>query len=383
MIVDPRRDHAFGVPSPALSLRIGTPNACNTCHADRSPEWAVEKFVAWYGPSSGDWRSAFAGAIDAGRRGSASAEKELAALASDPEQPGIARATALSLLPEYLGPASLPALRAAISDADPLVRAAALAATEAMPMADRPPLSASSLRDPVRLVRLAAARALAGSPVGALTPERQADLERAIEELVASELVNAERPESHVNLANLYAQAGRPDDAEAALRTALRLDPRFVPALVNLADLARAQGRDDEGLVHLEEALRIAPENAEVLHALGLLRVRQGRGGEGVELLGRASALRLESTRFAYVYAVGLDSTGDRAGAIRVLEGAHGRTPADREVLLALVSYEQEGGDSDAALGYARKLLALSPQDAEAEALVRALEIGSGANPIE
>jgi hypothetical protein len=38
MVVDPRRDHSFRVPQPDLSVRLGTPNACNLCHTDRSPK---------------------------------------------------------------------------------------------------------------------------------------------------------------------------------------------------------------------------------------------------------------------------------------------------------------------------------------------------------
>ena len=36
MVVDGRRDHSFRVPRPDLSAALGTPNACNDCHKDRS-----------------------------------------------------------------------------------------------------------------------------------------------------------------------------------------------------------------------------------------------------------------------------------------------------------------------------------------------------------
>lgn len=49
--------------------------------------------------------------------------------------------------------------------------------------------------------------------------------------------VNAERPEAQVNLGTLYADQGRAQDAEAAYRKAIRLQPRFVPAYVKMAHL--------------------------------------------------------------------------------------------------------------------------------------------------
>jgi Tfp pilus assembly protein PilF len=374
MVVDPRRDHSFRVPRPDLSVSLGTPDACSGCHRDRRPPWAAEQVVRWYGPTSASRRPHFAGALDAGRRGLPSAQTDLAVLATDQSQPAIARASALALLPEYLSEASMPAVRVALADADPLVRARAIAALESVSGAERARLGAPGLRDPVRGVRLAAAHALADVPRQSLTAEQQADLDRGLAELIASEMVDAERPEAHVNLANLYVRLGRPADAEAELRNARFLDARFVPALLNLADLFRAQGREADAQRFLEQALEVAPDNAEALHALGLLRVRQGRRAEAVDLLRRAAARRPESIRFAYVYAVALHDAGDRARATTVLEEAHRRRPANREVLVALVTYLSETGNAPAALRYATVLADLAPGDRDVQRLVELLQ---------
>jgi len=50
MVVDPRRDHSMRVPRPDLSVKLGTPNACNRCHTDRSTQWAADAVEKWYGP---------------------------------------------------------------------------------------------------------------------------------------------------------------------------------------------------------------------------------------------------------------------------------------------------------------------------------------------
>ena len=36
-----RRDHTFQPPVPEMTAAFGVPNACTTCHDDRSPEWAA------------------------------------------------------------------------------------------------------------------------------------------------------------------------------------------------------------------------------------------------------------------------------------------------------------------------------------------------------
>ncbi len=40
MGVDDRRDHSFKIPRPDLSSTFNTPNACVSCHKDKSNEWA-------------------------------------------------------------------------------------------------------------------------------------------------------------------------------------------------------------------------------------------------------------------------------------------------------------------------------------------------------
>ena len=374
MAVDPRRDHSFRVPRPDLSVALGTPNACTGCHRDRSPEWAADRITAWGGTRQGT--ADFARTLDAARRGLPEAGPALIALAADRSQPGIVRATALSHFPEFSTPAMAAPMEGALRDPDALVRLGALRAVEAMPPDRRGSMAAPLLRDPVRAVRLAAAQTLAGAP---LAEGQRADLDRAVSELVQSELVSADRPESHLNLANLYARLGRVADAESELRTALWLDPAFVPALVNLADLMRAQGRDADGERFLEQALRAAPDHAEALHALALLRVRQNRLPEAVDLLRRAARARPDSPRFAYVYAVALHDTGRVGDAITVLEGAHRQRPADRDTLAALATYLGERGDVKRALAYAEKLAVLDPADAAVRTLVETLRRRAGA----
>ena len=43
MVVDTRHDHSFRIPRPDLSVKLGTPNACNDCHKEKSAEWAAHR----------------------------------------------------------------------------------------------------------------------------------------------------------------------------------------------------------------------------------------------------------------------------------------------------------------------------------------------------
>ncbi len=39
--------HTFRFVSPKLTAQFGMPNACNTCHADKSPAWALDQLSHW------------------------------------------------------------------------------------------------------------------------------------------------------------------------------------------------------------------------------------------------------------------------------------------------------------------------------------------------
>ena len=373
MVVDPRHDHSFRVPRPDLSVALGVPNACTRCHTDRPAEWAAKQVQTWYGHAPRGYQR-YAEALAAGSTGAPGSGALLETVARDGDQPAIARASAIARLEPGSSAAAGEVIRAALKDGDSLVRRAAVAAFDHTEPARRVEPLAPLLDDPVRAVRMEAARALAGAPRDRLTDAQRGSLERALAEYFAAEQFNADRPESHVNLALLHAAQRQPAEAEAELRAALELDPRFVPAAVNLADLYRASGRDADGERVLRDVLARDPRSAPVHHALGLLLVRQQRRADALHELETAARLAPDSARYTYVYAVGLDGSGRRKQAIDVLERSLGRHPYDRDTLSALVAFTREDGGPRRALDYARRLAALEPGNAEAQQLVNHLE---------
>ena len=373
MVVDPRRDHSIRVPRPDLSLSLGTPNACNACHIDQSVQWAADAVAGWYGA---DRASAphFGEAIRAGRQGLPGAAGALRQLADSPLAPSIVRATAFSLLERHFTGDAVPVVRRALGDDDPLVRVAAVSALGLIPPEARLELAMPLLTDPVRAVRLEAARVLAPTPVDRLSGGQRATLTRMLNEYRASQLVNADRAEAHLNLGVLDAQLGRYDDAERSYRTALRMNAAFSATHLNLADLYRQQGRDSEGEVVLREALTLAVDPAPIEHSLGLLLVRQRRLPEALRMLHRAAERRPDLPRYAYVYGVALQSSGDMDAALKVLLAAHERHFDDRDLLIALITMHRDAGMRDTALEFAHRFVEVSPRDPVARQLLGELE---------
>jgi predicted CXXCH cytochrome family protein len=360
MVVDPRRDHSFRIPRPDLSIALGTPNACTQCHGDRSDEWASDQIASWYGP---DRRTEphFGAAIAAGRRGEPGARDKLISLALDDDQPAIARATALSLLGGDFNAAVYAAVRRSLADRSPMVRLHALQASGGLPPEDRLRLAAGLLEDPVRGVRIEAARVLAEVPARAMSAQHRAAFLGAGRELLLAEASAAERPEAYFNIGVFYAAAGNPTEAEMAYRQAIEIDGGFVPAYVNLAELYRGRGETVEERRLLVDAIQVAPDNAVAHFALGLLEVRQRRYEAALKSFERAVELDPETARYSYVYAVALESVDRRDDAIDVLEETAQRHPWDRDVLVALVDYLMAAEDHERARDYVEKLLAVDP----------------------
>jgi Flp pilus assembly protein TadD len=221
------------------------------------------------------------------------------------------------------------------------------------------------LTDPVRAVRVEAARALAVADPRSMAPEQRTAFAAAYQELVAAETVDANRPEAHLNLGLLNVRQRHGDQAEAEYRAALRIDPRFVPALANLADLDRMRGMDQQGAELLRRALEIEPNNADVRHSLGLLLVRQHDYVGALALLRQAHELAPGDARYAYVYAVALNSTGAPDQAMALLEATHEQHPTNRDVLVALISIARDTGHLEVALRHARELERLDPSNPE------------------
>jgi tetratricopeptide (TPR) repeat protein len=371
MQVDPRHDHSMRIPRPDLSAKLGIPNACNNCHAKQTPQWAADAIAKWNGKAVGYQN--FAEALRAGTLGAPGARGALMAIIDDSAQPAIVRASALARLAPWLTPSSLGPVTRALNDTDPLVRSAAVEALGAADPSLRLRYLPRMLADPVRSVRIEAARALAGPTEANLPAADRAAFDKALAEYMAAQTYNADRPEGRLSLGNLSAARGDLDRALTEFRMAIEIDPASAEARVNLADLYRARGAEREAEAVLRDGIAIAPRAAALHHSLGLALVRQKRNADGLRELAEAVKLAPADPRFAYVYAVALNDTGKPKEALQILKDALKRNPYDRDLLVVLAHYSAAAGQRDAALGYARQLVGLEPENREYARLAASL----------
>ncbi len=372
MLVDPRRDHGFRIPRPDLTLELGTPNACNDCHAERTAEWAVEAIRSWHGEK--ELPRTFAPVFAAARKNDPRAIGGLTDLAGDLESAPIVRATAVELLRRF-GAAGSEGIRSALDDADPLVRAAAVGGLDLFSPAERVTSAKPLLDDSVRAVRIEAARVLAAA-AGALGADEREAFERAAEEFVEAQRAQGDMPWAHLNLGVFAADRGDLGRAEEEYRIALRLDPTFLPARFNLVNLLNASRRNAEAEELLREGIERLPDDGELRFSLGLLLAETDRLEEAAAALKRASELLPDRPRVFTNLGIALHKLERLEEAETALWSARQADPADTDALHALALIALERGDRAQALALAEELARLLPQASWPQELVRRIRAG-------
>jgi predicted CXXCH cytochrome family protein len=362
MVVDRRHDHSFRTPRPDLTAKLGTPNTCASCHKDRDAAWAAAAVERWHGPARKGFQT-YAEAFHAARLDQPQARDLLLKVAQDPASPAIARATALAELQSRPSAAVGAEIERSLGDPDPIVRFGALRALELLPLDVRWAKGRAALSDPVRSVRMEAASLLADMPVSSMTDAEHSALSKASQDYIAAKRFNDDRAEERANLARFYVKQGKADLAEREYVAALKLAPRQVPPRVDLADLYRASGREADAEALLRQMIAEIPEAAAAHHALGLALIRRKRYGEAIQSLKRAAELEPDQPRYAYVYAVALQSAGQTTEARQILSAALSANPSNVNILVALLQDALKSQDLKAALPYAERLRVLRPDD--------------------
>jgi tetratricopeptide (TPR) repeat protein len=219
-------------------------------------------------------------------------------------------------------------------------------------------------------VRIEAARVLADIPDNQISDNRVASRNKAMQEYMNAMQLNADWPAENSNLGNLYLRQGKLDEAITAYQRAIKLDPYFVGAYINLADAYRQQQRDDEGEKQLRAGLALIPEAADLHHGLGLLLVRKGDKTAALKEFVKANKLVPNDVRYAYVYAIALNSLGKQHKALNVLKEVDKQQPHNLQILSTLISMSRESGDNKTALIYAHKAAEALPNNKEIEQLI-------------
>lgn len=357
---DSGRDHSMLPPVPAETPALGAQNACNACHADKDAAWADAAVKAW---TAKDYQApllARATLVEAAREGEWDRLPDMIAYLESKDKNPVYAASLLRLMRACPDPARIPAAKAALADASPLVRAAAVQTLGADLTAETFQTLVETATDPSRLVRVKAAEALSPYPVRKFTGAERGKMERAFKEYLASLSARPDQAGAHQRLGDFFTGQGEPQLAIQAYETASMLDPRALPPLVNVARLYVLEGKPKLGELKLKEALGIDPKSLEARYNLGLLLAEDGQTDAAEEAL--REVLKQNPDMAEAAYNLGALLAKDKPEEARTfMAKARDIRPDNPKYVYSLAFFENKTGRADAAAALLEELIEKLP----------------------
>ncbi len=387
-----RTDHSMLPPAPAATIAFQSPNACNLCHQDKTPQWADQWVRKW---RKRDYQAVVlhrGGLIQAARAGDWRRLPEMLDYVTNRDRDIVFAASLIHLVGNSGDPRVVPVLIEASRDPSPLIRAAAVEALQAAPTKETAQALVAASGDSYRMVRIHAAASLAGFPELPLTDAEKKRVDTATREYLDSMLSRPDQWSSHYNLGNYYLVRNEFKPAISAYETALKMEPRAVLAMVNQAmayarmgdtqnaheklkkaiktapdsavvnfnlALVEAQENDLEGAEkHLRRALEADPKMAEAAYNLCVI-LSKDHMDEAVDYCRKAVEIRPDQPRYAYTLAYYQQQKGDFVGATKVLERLLAAYPSYANGYLLMGGiHEKQGKPEEAIKTYSRGLIA-------------------------
>ena len=266
-------------------------------------------------------------------------------------------------------PRKNPVMLKMMQDRSPLVRSAAADALALYPTRGNLQALVKATGDEYRVVRIRAAAGLAGRTGLALSEADKKNIEKANREYLQSIKIPPDHWASYYNEGNYYLNLGNYRQAITGYETSIRLEPQGVMSRVNMS-IAYARLGENKKADSIPEG---GPENI-----AGQCRGQSQHGAPQ----GRAG--RPEGRR--EISPAGLEGRpedgpgglqplhhplGEQAGrGHRVVPESNEASPSNPKFAYSLAYYERKKGDTEAAIGTLRNLIARNPDYPDAYVLL-------------
>ncbi len=371
---DFRRDHSLRIPSPDLSVKFGVPNACNSCHTDKSAKWTARAVKKWFGESHpNDYYRFHSVWLEADKKGPKT-RGSLWALISDTTQPAIARATAIWYLGQFPDRGSIKILKRALKSDNPLIRNSAVKAVASLPSGMKKPLLSLALDDSVRAVRLSAVQALASFHPSDFSPNVRSSFKKALKEYKQELDANRYFPSGQMNRGEFFEKQGKTKKAIQAYRTALKKDPKFNPARINLALLMNKQGKNAKAQKLLETVIKQEPDYGPAYYSMALLLAQEKKLKQAVSYFKKAAKRMPKNDRVRFNEAIAFQTLKRPKQAEQAYLAAIKLAPKNPQYRYGICTLYIQQKEYGKALPQARKLVDLRPNSRRAQQLLQVIE---------
>jgi tetratricopeptide (TPR) repeat protein len=327
MGVDDRRDHAYRIPNPWVSEQLGTRDVCLDCHQDKDSKWSQQQLEHKKEAVFGHFDD-IGSALLLNQTDPIKGQANIAKLVLDDTQPPMRRAVLLGHL-DMSKVENMQILNEAANSNESLVKLGVIEVLERSPQQLQLQVGFGLLYDDNKNIRLQAIQLLAPAFRGQLPEKAQQPMKNALLEAVTTYQQQQDLLSAQIALADLAYKIGDLEQAQIQYLKAVNIQPSFLPSKLNLASVYRETNQLDKARVLLEEILAIEPKHAMALHNLGLVYVVKRDWPKALNALIQAKQLEPENARFAFVYVLALEGSGDKAGALLQVNELEQRTPGD------------------------------------------------------
>ncbi|WP_434339518.1 ammonia-forming cytochrome c nitrite reductase subunit c552 [Motilimonas cestriensis] len=327
MGVDDRRDHAYRIPNPWVSEQLGTRDVCLDCHQNKDSKWSQQQLEH----KKDDVFGAFddiGSALLLNQTDPVKGQANIAKLVLDDTQPPMRRAVLLGHL-DMSQVENMQVLNEAANSNQSLVKLGVIEVLERSPQQLQLQVGFGLLYDDNKNVRLQAIKLLAPAFRQQLPEKAQKPMQDALLEAVTTYQKQQDLLSAQIALADLAYKIGDLEQAQIQYLKAVNIQPSFLPSKLNLASVYRETNQLDKARALLEEILAIEPKHAMALHNLGLVYVVKRDWPKALNALNQAKQIEPENARFAFVYVLALEGSGDKASALKEIENLELRTPGD------------------------------------------------------
>ncbi len=371
MGVDYRPDHSIRVPRPDLTISIGTPNACNDCHVDKTPKWAEEYITKWYGVKR---KSHYGTTFAAARESDPKVESKLINIANDDLYPISVRATAISLMNRYGSDETFNTIKVMLEDVEPLIRETAIRVYSSRDIVVLKKDLLKLLNDPVKAVRAAAGIRISELPITEIPEKYLIPFNNALDEYKDMNLYMADFPSGRMNLGIMYSNQKKLTEAAKEYEEAINIDSLFFPAKVNLAIIYNQLGKNDKAEILLRNIVKTNSELFDAFYYLGLLLAEKNNYNEAVIYMQKASELMPERGRINYNTGLMLQYLGRMDEAEKEMLKALNNEPDNFDFLFALADHYVKLNEFVKAKRVAQRLKKLFPSNDIGDQLLNFIE---------
>jgi len=368
-----RTDHSMLQPAPSATMAFQSPNACNICHQDKTPQWADQWVREW---RKRDYQ---ADVLKRGRLIQAARARDWQKLpgmlqyVSGPNRDEVFAASLIRLMRASSDSRILPVLIQESEDPSPLIRAAAVEGLQGFPTKEAFQSLVRATGDSYRLVRIRAAASLAGFPELPMSDTIKKHVAAATREYLDSMMARPDLWSSHYNLGNYQLLRANYSGAISSYDTAIGKEPRAVMPMVNKAISLARMGDASNARKTLKKAFAVDPQNPVVNFNLGLAEAQANDHEAAEKHLRKAFQHDPQMAEAAYNLCI-LLSKDHMDEAILFCEKATDLRPDLPKYAYTLAYYLKEKGDMESALKILKKLVATHPDYAQGYLLMNHIQ---------